>query len=186
MRPERTVRAACWSDVELAAGKVHLRRNLSMARGATDAPIRPRFFEPKTKAGIRTIPIAPEVVLLLKEWKLQCPKAEHDLVFPLVDGQPNTCDCVLSCDFYPALRRAKLRKVKFHSLRHSCASAMIAAGRPITEIQHRLGHASPAITLKVYSHFFKDAETPTSGLPRWGDLWQLRSEKRGMWAQSGH
>lgn len=36
---------------------------------------------------------------------------------------------------------------------------MIAAGAPITEVQHRLGHASPAITLHVYSHFMKQTES---------------------------
>src|SRR5258708_3819717 len=61
--------------------------------------------------------------------------------------------------FYPALSRAKLRRVTFHTLRHSCASAMIAGGAPITEVQHRLGHANPAITLLVYSHFLKHAES---------------------------
>jgi hypothetical protein len=32
---------------------------------------------------------------------------------------------------------------------------MIASGAPVTEVQHRLGHANPAITLQVCSHFFK-------------------------------
>jgi integrase len=36
---------------------------------------------------------------------------------------------------------------------------MIASGAPITEVQHRLGHANPAINLLVYSHFLKHAES---------------------------
>jgi hypothetical protein len=36
---------------------------------------------------------------------------------------------------------------------------MIASGAPITEVQHRLGHANPAVTLLVYSHFLKLAES---------------------------
>ena len=39
---------------------------------------------------------------------------------------------------------------------------MIAGGAPITEVQHRLGHANPAITLQVYSHFFKHTEGTTA------------------------
>ena len=66
---------------------------------------------------------------------------------------------MLQTQFYPALSRAKLRRVTFHTLRRSCASAMIASGAPITEVQHRLGHANPAITLLVYSHFLKHAES---------------------------
>ena len=66
---------------------------------------------------------------------------------------------MLLTQFYPALSRAKLRRVTFHTLGHSCASAMIASGAPITEVQHLLGHANPAITLLVYSHFLKLAES---------------------------
>jgi integrase len=36
---------------------------------------------------------------------------------------------------------------------------MIASGAPITEVQHRLGHANPAITLLVYSHSLKHSES---------------------------
>ncbi len=36
---------------------------------------------------------------------------------------------------------------------------MIAAGAPVTEVQHRLGHANPAITLRGYSHFLKHTES---------------------------
>ena len=61
--------------------------------------------------------------------------------------------------FYPGLERACLRKVTFYSLRHSCASMLIAEGAPVTEVQYRLGQASPAITLKVYSHWFQGTET---------------------------
>jgi len=46
-----------------------------------------------------------------------------------------------------------------HSLRHTFASALIMAGAPVTEVQSLLGHSSPAVTLKVYSHWFKNVET---------------------------
>jgi integrase len=152
-----------WGDIEFddgrGRGRVYIRRTLSRARANREEAVRPRFYPPKTKAGTRTISIPPALVSLLKIWKLACPLSEHDLVFPHVDGQPNCRDRVLKRGFRPALRRAGLRRVVFHSLRHSCASAMIAAGAPVTEVQHRLGHASPAITLQVYSHWFRDGDT---------------------------
>ena len=174
-----------WDDLEFdgadaGRGKIYVRRSLSWARVDRNEPVRPRFYPPKTKAGLRSITIAPEMVSMLKAWKLRCPPSDLNLVFPDDEGQPNCRDRILRCGLHPALCRAELRQVTFHSLRHSCASAMIAAGAPITEIQHRLGHASPAITLRVYSHFFKDAETgaadslaaaalgPSSGThPKW-------------------
>jgi Phage integrase family len=53
-------------------------------------------------------------------------------------------------------------QVTCHTLRCNCALAMITAGAPITEVQHRLGHANPAITLQVYSHFFRHTEGSTA------------------------
>jgi integrase len=123
---------------------------------------RPRYFPPKTKAGRRTISMPALLVADLKRWKLQCPQAEEDLVFPTPEGKPVCRDWLLRVAFYPALSRARLRRVTFHTLRHSCASAMIAGGAPITEVQHRLGHANPAITLQVYSHFFEHTEGTTA------------------------
>jgi integrase len=157
-----------WDDVAFddatGRGEIFVRKTLSWARANRDEPVRPRFYPPKTKAGVRTISIPPVLVAALKIWKSACPPSEQDLVFPHVDGQPNHRDRILMVGFYPALRRAGLRRVVFHSLRHSCASAMIAAGAPVTEVQHRLGHASPAITLQVYSHWFRDSDSGTADL----------------------
>jgi integrase len=150
-----------WIDLELpkeGAGKMAIRRSLSWAR-VLGEEIRPRYFPPKTKAGRRTISIPALLVAELKRWKLECPISEDDLVFPKVDGTPMPRAMMLQTRFYPALSRARLRRVTFHTLRHSCASAMIASGAPITEVQHRLGHANPAITLLVYSHFFAHTES---------------------------
>ena len=55
-----------------------------------------------------------------------------------------------------ALRTAGLRKVSFHSLRHSNASIRIQAGQNIKYIQSQMGHASINITLDVYGHLFND------------------------------
>ncbi len=150
-----------WSDVELpdtGRGKLRVGRGLTWARERNE-PTAARFFPPKTKAGLRTIPISTRLVSTLKVWKLRCPVGAADLVFPAPDGRPNHRATVTRRGLRPALDRAKLRHVTFHSLRHSFASALLAGGAPITEVQHLLGHANPAITLRVYSHWFKDVET---------------------------
>jgi integrase len=150
-----------WTDLELpkeGAGRMAIRRSLSWAR-LKGEETRPRYFPPKTKAGRRTISIPTLLIADLKRWKLQCPKSEEGLVFPTLEGKPVCRDWLLRVAFYPTLSRARLRRVTFHTLRHSCASAMIAAGAPVTEVQHRLGHANPAITLQVYAHFFKHTES---------------------------
>ncbi len=63
-----------------------------------------------------------------------------------------------------AVTRLGLPKITFHALRHSHASALIAAGLDVVTVSRRLGHASPALTLSIYSHLFtnKDAEAATA------------------------
>ncbi len=141
-------------------GELLALRSLSWAR-LKGEETRPRYFPPKTKAGRRTISIPALLVNDLKKWKLRCPNSEENLVFPTTEGKPVCRDALLRVSFYPALSRARLRRVTFHTLRHSCASAMIAVGAPITEVQHRLGHANPAITLQIYiySHFLSPTES---------------------------
>src|SRR5438067_1070258 len=56
--------------------------------------------------------------------------------------------------WYELTRRYNLPRVAFHALRHTHASALIAAGLDIVSISKRLGHASPTITLGVYAHKF--------------------------------
>jgi integrase len=106
------------------------------------------------------VPLAPELTAALKQWKIQCPNGDLDLVFPAPTGLPTHRSNVLRRGLYPALRHAGLRCVKgLHSLRHSFASILIMQGTPITEVQHLLGHSNPQTTLKVYSHFLRDVNT---------------------------
>ena len=53
----------------------------------------------------------------------------------------------------PALWRAGPVYRKFHALRHSCASLLLAAGEPLPSVAKQLGHSSIRMTLDVYAHF---------------------------------
>ena len=55
------------------------------------------------------------------------------------------------------VRGRKLPRIMFHLLRYTYASALIAAGRDVVPVSKRMGHGSPAITLRVYSHLFRTA-----------------------------
>jgi len=58
--------------------------------------------------------------------------------------------------FKPALDRAGLVDVSFHTLRHTTASLLISEGTPITTVSGILGHASTQMTLDVYGHLYED------------------------------
>ncbi len=94
-------------------------------------------------------------------WRLRCPKGALDLIFPNSRGNPEMHGAVLKRGLYPALRRAGLRRVSFHSLRHFFASALIAKGATVPQVQAKLGHSSATTTLEVYMHVFPDDDGDT-------------------------
>lgn len=84
-----------------------------------------------------------------------------DAVFRCADGSPLTIkvlrlafsSAVRACEAIPLDKRARLR---FHDLRHTAASLMVAAGVPIFDIAKTLGHSSVAVTMR-YAHFAPEA-----------------------------
>jgi integrase len=59
--------------------------------------------------------------------------------------------------FKPAVARAGFpHRLRFHDLRHTCASLLIAQGASVKAVQARLGHASATVTLDRYGHLFPD------------------------------
>jgi integrase len=57
----------------------------------------------------------------------------------------------------PALPADK-RKLRFHDLRHTCASLLAAKGTPMLYVKERLGHASITTTINQYGHMFPSVE----------------------------
>ena len=158
MRSEE-INALQWADFELETGRLFVRRSLSWTRDADQVgKVRPRFWPTKTKAGNREIPLAPELVSLLRTWKLKCPPSKSDLVFT-ESGLPLRRSRVLAGGLHPACRRAGLRRANVKTLRHSFASGLLAQGTPITVVQGLMGHANAGVTLKTYSHFIKGTDS---------------------------
>lgn len=84
------------------------------------------------------------------------PGAE-DYVFCEVDGSPLPPDR-LSQQWRRAATAIGLPTVSFHALRHTHASALIAAGLDVVTVSRRLGHGSPGITLNIYAHRFANTD----------------------------
>jgi integrase len=73
-------------------------------------------------------------------------------VCPSIKGKPMHASALLNHGFRPALSRAGIRKVRFHDLRHSFASNLLAAGVDVVTVSKALGHAKVHITLTTYAH----------------------------------
>ena len=150
-----------WGAVDFNAATVRVERSLEKTAAGL------RFKSPKTRCGYRTISLPASAVELLEGHRHQQIEQRlmlglgrlgpDDLVFALPDGSPYPPD-KLSRDWGNAVRALRLPRIMFHSLRHSHASALIAAGLDIVTVSRRLGHGSPAITLGVYAHAFANTD----------------------------
>lgn len=159
------LRGLKWEDVDLKEGILHVRRRLDKNM---------KFGPPKSEAGTRDIPLAPSVVTILREWKLACPKSEHDLVFPNGVGNPEHHQNILNRGFFPlqmsvgvtidsgkvdkdgnAVMKAKY---SLHALRHAAAALFIEQGMKPKRVQALMGHSSIQITFDLYGYLFPSEE----------------------------
>ncbi len=119
-----------------------------------------RLIQPKTSKGRRSIALDPTTLAELQahrvrqlEERLRWGEAWHDsdLVFTRENGTTIHPQRMTSW-FEQLARDAGLPKIRLHDLRHSYATAALAAGIPAKVVSERLGHASVMITLDTYSH----------------------------------
>jgi integrase len=147
-----------WGEVDLDAGTVNFTHQLASPRdGARERKRVPL----KTKRSRRVVEIEPGIVAKLRTAKVAAHHSgDLDYVFPGQKGSGRDHRAVAHT-LERAAKRAGLAGVKdgdgwivppviFHGLRHSHASALIAAGWDLEEVSARLGHADVAITAQAY------------------------------------
>lgn len=109
----------------------------------------------KTEAGRREVELAPAVVKLFHGLWLASPyKAPDDLVFTNSVGRSLDYRKVGEV-FRVAVRQSGVRRdgrLSLPSLRNGYASLLIGSGLDVVYVSRQLGHASPTVTLNVYSH----------------------------------
>ena len=77
---------------------------------------------------------------------------DYGLVFPNTLGGYADYTNLVPRHFKPLLRRAGLPDIRFHDLRHTCATLLLTKGVHPKIVSEMLGHSSVSITLDVYSH----------------------------------
>jgi len=136
-----------WVDMDWVVGQIQVNRTFNYKR----------FYEPKSKTSRRKIDLAPQLIAQLKEWQLACPPNKLDLIFPNGEGNPINDSNLRSRIFDPALKKAKIPKIRFHDLRHCYASLLIDQGESPKYIQMQMGHSSINVTFDIYGHLMKDS-----------------------------
>ena len=141
-----------WCDVNLDAGLLHVRQQLSRRRVPKQL---------KTPAAQREVVLAPALVNVLREHWLASPhKTPEEFVFTDSLGRGRDYRDVGE-GFRHAVKAAALTgpgRLTLHSLRHTFTSLLIAKGLDVVFVSRQLGHASPAITLGVYAHLFEQVQ----------------------------
>ncbi len=155
-----------WSDVDLDAGVLHVRRSLQRNPDTG----RLQLLEPKTIRSRRTIPLPPSALQALREHRSRQAQerlaaaswADPDLVFTTRVGTPihprND-----HRSFAALVRRAGLRRIRLHDLRHTAASLLVAQGVPARVVMEILGHSQISITMDLYSHVSPEVSREAAG-----------------------
>ena len=149
-----------WGGVDLAAGVVTINKAGQHIGGQWTVT------EPKTRSGIRTITLPREAIGALRQQAAY--RLAHGggaLVFASDSGQSLT-NGAIAWHMRRECERLALPRITPHGLRHLHASLLLAEGLPLPEVSRRLGHASPAITMAIYSHAVRDDSAAVEAIER--------------------
>ncbi len=150
-----------WRDVDFDRGVIRVEQSIELTKAGM------RIKSPKTRHGRRSITVPPTIVAELRarwrreqEQRLALGLGKGDggvLVFHNFDGGP-LHPAGVTKEWSRAMTALGIIGITLHSLRHTHASQLIAAGVDVVTVSRRLGHGSPTITLGVYGHLFANTD----------------------------
>lgn len=145
-----------WSDIDFNNATINITKTYNR--------IVKQVGTPKSKAGIRIISIDNKTILMLKQYRnrqrqlfFETGARAPALVFSTtISKYPNSDARTKSLRH--RCKEAGIPQFTFHAFRHTHASLLLNAGIGYKELQHRLGHATLAMTMDTYSHLSKEKE----------------------------
>jgi integrase len=150
-----------WADIDFETTTLRVTGTLQRVAGELQRSL------PKTKAGTRALLLPPVLVaLLIDHQQRQAAERQemgdhwedHQLVFPTERGTPME-PSNLNRHFKAALKRAELpHTTRFHDLRHSCATFLIAQGVHPRVVMEILGHSQISLTMNTYGHVLPETQ----------------------------
>ena len=150
-----------WKDIDFERAVIFVRRSSLYLPGKG-------VFEDETKneTSERCMKVSADVVTMLKAWRAEQSKQRlrmgdqwqtSDRLFTAWNGAPIRPD-VITAWFHKFVTKNGLPPIHIHSLRHTNATLLIAAGTNLTTVAARLGHANSTTTSKIYAHAIKSAD----------------------------
>ena len=155
-----------WDDADLEKGTLRVGRALVREGG------RYTLGDTKTKRGRRQVNLTPRTVNALKAHRkrqleervsLAGLYEDQGLIFATSAGTPIQPENLVKRSFKPLLKKTGLPEIRFHDLRHTCATLLLGRGVHPKIVQELLGHATIAMTLDTYSHYLPSMGDQASG-----------------------
>lgn len=146
-----------WSDVDFEHRVLHIRRTMEYRHEFGEWKI----GEPKTRSGMRDIPLTQEAVRILRNQQNKIKRMKvisvdfSDQVFLCKDGTP-TKNTAYDTKLYYYCDKAGMRHFSMHALRHTFATRCIESGMRPKTLQTILGHSNIGVTMNLYVHVTDD------------------------------
>lgn len=146
-----------WPDLDLDKKVLSIVRQLVKVGKTGVDPL----FGPTKNGKIRVIDLDERTIEQLRRHKAQQAAQrlllgtayhDHGLIFARDFGQPLMMNNLGEREFARLIETAKVARITFHGLRHTCATLLLQAGVPVKVVSERLGHKRIEITLNVYAH----------------------------------
>ena len=144
-----------WNAVDFTSGLIHIQYTVVEYQHIVEGK-----EQTKTKASYRTLPLSGEIADFLQQLKRSQQEnreffgsgyIENDFVCKRQTGEPFIPNYI-TIRFRKILANHDLPHIRFHDLRHSAASLLLANGFSLKEIQEYLGHGDISTTANIYSH----------------------------------
>jgi integrase len=154
------LRALEIDDMDFSANRIRINKSYS--------PEARKVTEPKTASSVRSIVMPTAVMNITRSYIDKLPFIPSPLF-------PKTENSVLR-EIKNMARLSGMKQIRVHDLRHSHVSYLIHHNVPITAISKRVGHKNPSITLKIYSHMYKESDS---------DITQIMDKTIKSWSNLG-
>ena len=133
-----------WNDLNLKTGALQVERQVHRVRG--ELVVSP----PKTKAGRRTVLLPTPVLHVMKEYRTM---ANSKWMFPSPKKEDSPMDpAAVRKRLSTVLKRADCKRLRFHDLRHTFATASLEHGMDVKTLSTIIGHVSSSTMLNIYAH----------------------------------
>ena len=138
-----------WENVDFETRRIHVEKSIERIYSKEENKTIVIIDTPKSITSVRTIPINSKLYNILKQIRGKSKKTD----FVLTGSSEHYVEPRnYQYHFKEILKRNKVKKYKFHTLRHTFATNCIEAGMDIKSLSEILGHADVSITLNIYVH----------------------------------